>query len=57
MDKTTVVNPAHYNEEFAKKSNQPINEHPELHEMEQTGAYDGLIDEVKSDKDDQKPKE
>ncbi|NMB03207.1 MAG: hypothetical protein GX978_01500 [Tissierellia bacterium] len=57
MDKTTVVNPAHYNEEFAKKSNQPINEHPELHEMEQTGAYDGLIDEVKSDKDNQKPKE
>ena len=47
MEKTTVVHPGHYNEELAKKDQQPVNEHPELHEMEQTGAYDGLIDEVK----------
>lgn len=46
MERTTVVNPAHYNEDLLKKDNQVVNEHPILHEMERTGAYDGLIDTV-----------
>lgn len=47
MEKTTVVNPALYNEDLVDKQNdQPENVHPKLHELDQTGAYDGLIDEV-----------
>lgn len=49
MEKTTVVNPALYNEDLEKKTNQPVNEHPELAQMEHTGEYDGLIDEVKDE--------
>lgn len=46
MEKTTVVDPSQYNEDLVKKEREQTNVHPELHEIDQVGAYDGLIDEV-----------
>lgn len=51
MEKTTVVNPTHYNEDLADKlQKQPENVHPELKELDDMGAYDGLIEDVTKDK-------
>lgn len=47
MEKTTVVKPTLYNEDLKETEDKPVNEHPELAQMEHTGEYDGLIDEVK----------